>query len=1306
MNNNTKHLNIKVGSLNCRNLHLNTNQHTTDTFIGLLKDKKLNILLCQETNIPSHSFEEVTDNMKIKFNYHQAIWTQHCAIINFNNSLNLEKIKESNDGRMILAKLSIADNSIPPVYILNLYARSGIFAEETSQRNQFYKRTVEMLLTMPEIIPDLIMAGDFNYSFDSSSNHATRRIAKPKHLINFVKGYMNDCINTKGEKYTYTCIQKRRERVTLSTIDYIFAGTNTHKKMHDGDVEFFSDVYTDHALITITLTVEMSNNGKGIWRANPHLAKNKRFTKKLSKEINNYVQHKLDPDLSAQVKWDLIKNMAKKVTTNFCRHHNQWRETKLKQLNSERNRILRLYGKEPLTLKALLPPIHQEISKIQEEKYNISKLRAGKRWMEQNENSPAYIKKTIDRRLETKTMPMLKHPTTVTECTDTKSKLDAVHTFYSKLYSPERIDINSMEGILNHITVFISQEESDQIIDDIPFAEIFEGSRRSPKSSSPGLDGLPYEILHVIASQPICQRIITQVYNDAIKLGIFPKSWQQACVVLLPKKGDLSDLSNWRPITLINTDCKVFTRIMNSRITTVASRLINKVQTGFMQDRYIGDQGMALRVMMDNAKTAKGNNKDEFEEYVGVMLDNNKAYDRVHPHYLAQVLQKFGFPMEFIRCIENLFFGNEIFINMNGFLTKPVKQKRGLRQGDSISPILFNFAIEPFILSIINSQDISGYSIQPTKPAPQRTIQLNTPPPTKIMAYADDILIFVKSRTEYMAMEECIKTYGKASNSKINYDKSLAFPLHGGRMEGYFGTRLKTYTQQRMKWFDYSSPEYIKYLGYPIYYTIQQRDCFIADLTAKIKAQVEFLKPRKISMYGKANVANTIILSKLWHVLRLTPLPKATINKLNSIIYQYIVDEKRLQIKKDVYYLPKDQGGLGLLHVGAQQQTLQMRYITALLYHDQHKTIPQYLYQLMSHTLQMETNLPYIDTILIFKEARSYKNNLKDGAMKLIIETMNSLLANCRPDFTNTPININTCLTLPLTTIYKDWEDLETTDYLRNPTAKRSLVQDFFKPNLNYTALEYKTRQECKSPQILYKLKRDHNNNQLHLQDFFSNLLHPNNSTPNNQEEAASLIQHFEHDSNIIWLCKNKIIRQLLLKQLPIQLPKDHNKNINPKQWKAFYRSHMHQSPRNLWLKIIYNKVPCRSFLYQSQIKDIENNRCIQCNEVEDARHLLMECGNKHDVWESVFKEHLSYPTTINTHRIYKDMQNLTLSRYYIYNLDLKINIFDLFATIIRIIWTHHFFVHYRGTPFEPQTVVSNINRELDKLSKMDSIDL
>lgn len=136
---------------------------------------------------------------------------------------------------------------------------------------------------------------------------------------------------------------------------------------------------------------------------------------------------------------------------------------------------------------------------------------------------------------------------------------------------------------------------------------------------------------------------------------------------------------------------------------------------------------------------------------------------------------------------------------------------------------------------------------------------------------------------------------------------SVSNVLYGDKIEdGYFGVRLRSYMQQKMKlYYDYnSSPGHIKYLGYSIYATVEQRDSFIADLIAKIKAEVDFFVIWKLSMYERAKVANTIILSNFWRVLRLTSLPKAVIQKLNSIVYyQYIVDERRLQIKKDFFYL-------------------------------------------------------------------------------------------------------------------------------------------------------------------------------------------------------------------------------------------------------------------------------------------------------------------------------------------------------------------------------------------------------------------
>jgi exonuclease III len=105
--NNTKYVNINIGSVNCRSLYKQSQHSTTDDFIAMLKSKKLNILLCQETNIPNHSFKEIINNMEIKLKYHQAIWTEHCSVINFNSVINLEKIKISTDGRMILSNLHL-----------------------------------------------------------------------------------------------------------------------------------------------------------------------------------------------------------------------------------------------------------------------------------------------------------------------------------------------------------------------------------------------------------------------------------------------------------------------------------------------------------------------------------------------------------------------------------------------------------------------------------------------------------------------------------------------------------------------------------------------------------------------------------------------------------------------------------------------------------------------------------------------------------------------------------------------------------------------------------------------------------------------------------------------------------------------------------------------------------------------------------------------------------------------------------------------------------------------------------------------
>ncbi|GAN08139.1 hypothetical protein MAM1_0190c07646 [Mucor ambiguus] len=67
---------------------------------------------------------------------------------------------------------------------------------------------------------------------------------------------------------------------------------------------------------------------------------------------------------------------------------------------------------------------------------------------------------------------------------------------------------------------------------------------------------------------------------------------------------------------------------------------------------------------------------------------------------------------------------------------------------------------------------------------------------------------------------------------EINYSKSVAFPLHGGKMNGSDGQQVKQYviTELHMNWFDSHSTGYIKYRGYPIWFATHQRDVYTSEL--------------------------------------------------------------------------------------------------------------------------------------------------------------------------------------------------------------------------------------------------------------------------------------------------------------------------------------------------------------------------------------------------------------------------------------------------------------------------------------------
>ncbi|KAI8329656.1 hypothetical protein BC941DRAFT_339283, partial [Chlamydoabsidia padenii] len=130
------------------------------------------------------------------------------------------------------------------------------------------------------------------------------------------------------------------------------------------------------------------------------------------------------------------------------------------------------------------------------------------------------------------------------------------HQFYQTLYTSSPVDDELIDRYLENIQFAnkLSSMDKQLLLEPITIEELEQQASRMVKTSSPGDAGLGYPFWSYLLRQTKIKNLAIQVYNEAL---IIPKSWQSIRVRLLPKKGSLSSLKNWRPISLINCGGKI-----------------------------------------------------------------------------------------------------------------------------------------------------------------------------------------------------------------------------------------------------------------------------------------------------------------------------------------------------------------------------------------------------------------------------------------------------------------------------------------------------------------------------------------------------------------------------------------------------------------------------------------------------------------------------------------------------------------------------------------------------------------------------
>ncbi len=179
-------------------------------------------------------------------------------------------------------------------------------------------------------------------------------------------------------------------------------------------------------------------------------------------------------------------------------------------------------------------------------------------------------------------------------------------------------------------------------------------------------------------------------------------------ITVIPKSGkDPSDCANYRPISLINADLKIFSKVLASRLETVIGKIISPDQTGFIKGRVAADNIRRLLHILSAMNRIP-------PECGLLFLDAEKAFDRLRWPYLWRVLKKFKFGDRFINMIRTLYANPSARVCVGGGFSELFDVKRGVRQGDPLSPLIFNLSIEPLAQLIKNCTQISPITVGAT----------------------------------------------------------------------------------------------------------------------------------------------------------------------------------------------------------------------------------------------------------------------------------------------------------------------------------------------------------------------------------------------------------------------------------------------------------------------------------------------------------------------------------------------------------------------------------------------------------------
>ncbi|KAM7290602.1 hypothetical protein ISCGN_027218 [Ixodes scapularis] len=514
-----------------------------------------------------------------------------------------------------------------------------------------------------------------------------------------------------------------------------------------------------------------------------------------------------------------------------------------------------------------------------EERYKGAQVRSRVETLE-GETQPSKIFRTHERKRATEnTIKELRQGARV--FTSREDIAGVFETSFRELFREERLDDVAFEPFLRG-----SPSVPEGAVDILPCpireAEVQHAIKHLSRNKAPGPDGIGSEF-YKIFSDALCP-ILARVFNDIRRRRLLPPTMRQSFTVLIPKnskKGPISEVGDFRPISLLCSDYKILAKILARRLDTGLKSIIGPHQTYGLRGRKISRNLHIMRAIGE--ATAEGH-----QPLAVLQLDLRQAFDRVSHRFLLAALDRFGVGEELREWIALCYRDISTRLLINGQRGGPISIGRSVRQGCPLSPMLFALQLEPLCRAVNADPSISGLRLGDED--------------VRVLAFADDVSFICSSKVQVQTILRHVDRFCAASGAMINRQKSA------GAWLGEWATTPRTFGG--IGW----STSLDGYLGVPV--DPQRSMAAVWRPTANsVAAKLSPWRCRNLSFFSRAHVCNTVSYPAVLYRAQAVCCPGSQAGKVHRNWAMFVWKSAMESTRRNNLFLHQESGGLGLVNI-------------------------------------------------------------------------------------------------------------------------------------------------------------------------------------------------------------------------------------------------------------------------------------------------------------------------------------------------------------------------------------------------------